>query len=389
MTHLLSNVIDLLCWVLVIPAAIFVGYHSYERSADRRGLVRKWIITVPLVMLIWTLMHVKGSAALVTLLVLVPATVVLALMWTPNIIALLSQPLTGAFDGGIEEVDAKPFYFLAEGKRRQGLYAEAIEEVRKQLELFPGDFEGYMKMATIQMESLKDLPAAEASVAEFLAAPDRAPNEMVSALQVLADWKLQFGRDTDGARESLERIVQLYPGTSFAHAAQQRIARLVTTDEAREVRERGPLEIGTRERNIGLRKEVAALAVAADPNVLAEEYGKQLESHPSDTATREKLAVLYAEQFHRIDLAAAQLEQLIALPAEPPKHVAHWLNLLATLHIKTASDADSAQNALRRIIARFPGGALAEVANRRLATLKAELKGGQSTAIKVLPNQVK
>jgi tetratricopeptide (TPR) repeat protein len=134
----------------------------------------------------------------------------------------LIKPLTGTFDGGNEEAEAKPFYFVAEGKRRKGLYEEAIAEVRKQLEQFPGDHEGYMKLASIQMEDLKDLPAAQATLNEFLGLPGRAPNEMAAALHLLADWQLQFGRDAQAAIGSLQRIVQLYPGTSFAHAAEPR-----------------------------------------------------------------------------------------------------------------------------------------------------------------------
>src|SRR5208282_5327850 len=100
--------------------------------------------------------------------------------------------------------------------------------------------------------------------------------------------------------------------------------------------------------------------------------------------TREKLAVLYAEEFQRLDLAADQLEQLIGLPAEPPKHVARWLNLLATLHIKVAHDAAAAESALHRIIERFPGGALAAMAVSRLASLQSEFKSSQRTPVKTL-----
>jgi tetratricopeptide (TPR) repeat protein len=305
-------------------------------------------------------------------------------LWAPSIGAILAGPLTGAFDGGDEEAEAKPFYYVAEGKRRKGLYEEAIAEVRKQLEQFPGDFEGHTMLATIQMEDLKDLPAAQATLNEFLELPDRAPNEMAAALHLLADWQLQFGRDAQAAIGSLQRIVQLYPGTPFAHAAEQRIAHLGSADETSRVRYQGKFTVTPGERDLGLRKDSAPVSAPADPHVLAEEYVKQLELHPSDTDTREKLAVLYAEQFQRLDLAADQLEQLIGLPAEPPKHVARWLNLLATLHIKVARDVAAAESALHRIIERFPGGALASVAAGRLASLQSELKSSQKSPTKTL-----
>ena len=223
MTHPWANAIDTVCWVLVLPALAFLAYRSYKRSDDRGRLVLKWVISAALVWIIRVLARIPSPFT--PIFVALPA-VALGVLWAPSIGAILAGPLTGAFDGGDEEAEAKPFYYVAEGKRRKGLYEEAIAEVRKQLEQFPGDFEGHTMLATIQMEDLKDLPAAQATLNEFLELPDRAPNEMAAALHLLADWQLQFGRDAQAAIGSLQRIVQLYPGTPFAHAAEQRIAHL-------------------------------------------------------------------------------------------------------------------------------------------------------------------
>jgi tetratricopeptide (TPR) repeat protein len=381
MTHPWANAVDTVCWALVLPALAFLAFRSYRRSDDRRGLVLKWVVSVPLALIILTLIRIQSPW--IPILLLAPA-VVLGLLWAPSIGSMVAGPLTGAFDGGTEEAEAKPFYFIAEGKRRKGLYEEAIAEVRKQLEQFPGDFEGYTKLASIQMEDLKDLPAAQATLNEFLQLPGRAPNEMAGALHLLADWQLQFGRDAQAAIGSLQRIVRLYPGTPFAHAAEQRIAHLGSADETSRVRYQGKFTMEPGKRDIGVRKDSTPASAPADPQALAEEYVRQLELHPSDTDTREKLAVLYAEEFQRLDLAADQLEQLIGLPAEPPKHVARWLNLLATLHIKVAQDVAAAERALRRIIERFPGGALADMAVSRLASLQSELKSSQKSPTKTL-----
>jgi tetratricopeptide (TPR) repeat protein len=374
--------------VIVLPALAILAYRSYRRSDDRGALVRRWIISAALVLIMWFIswFRVPGHPLFMTIkpfFILFPA-LILGRIWVPSIGAALASPLTSAFDGGDEEAEAKPFYFIAEGKRRKGLYEEAMAEVRKQLEEFPGDFEGYMKLASMQMEDLKDLPAAQTTLDEFLQLPGRAPNEMAGALHLLADWQLQFGRDAQAAIGSLRRIAQLYPGTPFAHAAEQRIAHLGSADETSRVRYQSKFTVEHGERDIGLRKDSAPVSAPADPHALAEEYVRQLELHPSDTDTREKLAILYAEEFHRLDLATDQLEQLIALPAEPPKHVARWLNLLATLHIKVAQDAAAAESALHRIIERFPGGALATVAISRLATLQSELKSSQRSPTKTL-----
>jgi hypothetical protein len=109
-----------------------------------------------------------------------------------------------------------------------------------------------------------------------------------------------------------------------------------------------------------------------------------LEAHPLDTAARERLAVLYAEEYRRIDLAVDQLEQLIAVPAETPKNIARWLNLLATLHIKVNRDRRAAEDALKRVTALFPKTFHADLAVQRLAYLDAELRSKDSADPKKL-----
>jgi len=70
---------------------------------------------------------------------------------------------------------------------------------------------------------------------------------------------------------------------------------------------------------------------------------------------------------------------LAALPNAAPHDIAHWLNLLATLHIRHGHDMEAAENDLRRIIERFPKSAVATRAVTRLATLQAELKAAANT----------
>jgi tetratricopeptide (TPR) repeat protein len=231
------------------------------------------------------------------------------------------------------------------------------------------------------MEDLKDLAAAEATLNDFLGYPGRSPGEVIGALHLLADWQLQANRDSKAARETLQRIVDLYPGTPFAHAAQQRIAHLGSFNEAMRARYSTVFTVTPGKRGDNLHR---ADAPPPDPRVRVAELVEQLKLYPADTDAREELAVLYAAEFQRLDLAVEQLEQLIALPAEPPKHVARWLNLLATLHANYAHDQQAAEKALHRIMERFPGGALAAMAASRLATVQTEIKTAQSTPTKVL-----
>jgi hypothetical protein len=95
--------------------------------------------------------------------------------------------------------------------------------------------------------------------------------------------------------------------------------------------------------------------------------------HPLDNEIREKLAIVYASEFKRLDLAAAELEQLIATPNQSQKNVAHWLNLLADFHIRLANDVDRARETLQRIIDLNPAAATANTARIRMSQLRLEL----------------
>jgi tetratricopeptide (TPR) repeat protein len=106
---------------------------------------------------------------------------------------------------------------------------------------------------------------------------------------------------------------------------------------------------------------------------------KHLERHPLDTEAREKLAIIYAEHYQRLDLATFELEQLIEQPEQSAKHVAHWLNLLADLQIRLGADYETARRTLEKIIKRFPDLSVTEMARTRLGRLKFELKGQKET----------
>jgi tetratricopeptide (TPR) repeat protein len=238
-----------------------------------------------------------------------------------------------------------------------------------------------MKLAALQAEDLRDLPAAKATLDQLLQQSGLPPKQAVAALQTLADWQMQLGRDPAAARESFQRIVQMFPNSAFSHNAEQRLAHLDGVTQTREFREHAVFKVPSGERDLGLR-QTAPLpeSVPDDPEALAAEYVRQLEKYPADTETREKLALLYAEQFARLDLAVGQLEQLVALPNESAKHIARWLGLLATLHIRYGNDMVAAEHALRRVIARFPKSADAGKAVARLAALQGVWKAAATAA---------
>jgi len=127
--------------------------------------------------------------------------------------------------------------------------------------------------------------------------------------------------------------------------------------------------------NIGLIKNYEPLKpVEEDKAELAQKYVTHLEKYPADMEVREKLAILYAEHYQRIDLAADQLEQIMAQPGQPMKQVVHYLNLLADMQIRQVGDFEAAKRALERIIELYPKYAPAENARQRIAHLRFEMK---------------
>jgi len=122
----------------------------------------------------------------------------------------------------------------------------------------------------------------------------------------------------------------------------------------------------------------------SDPANLAAQYVEHLQLHPQDAEAREKLAVIYADHYGRLDMATDQLNQLIEQPHQPAKLVVHWLNLLADLQVRHGADLDAVRLTLERIIERYPNHAAAGMARNRLNLLKLEMKArGTSKAVKM------
>jgi hypothetical protein len=167
----------------------------------------------------------------------------------------------------------------------------------------------------------------------------------------------------------------------LALQAAQRIAHLSGTEkQLRVAQDRQPVFVPEGVKNIGLLNSSQHLIPAeTNPEKLAADFVKHLERHPHDTEAREKLSIIYARHYQRMDLATLELEQLIEEPEQPAKHIVHWLNLLADLQIHGGADYDTVRATLKKIVERFPDLPAAEITRNRLGRLKLELKGQQQT----------
>ena len=360
----------------------YLAFRSIRRAEDPSRTVFKWVLTfLTLIFLRWYVWPMTGQGGMVTF-VSIAYTIVCGLVlfvtWYREVLSFISQPITSLFDGGNLEPEPRPLYSMAQAKQKKGQYLEAVSDIRQQLDRFSTDFEGHMLLAQIQVEDLKDLPGAELTIQRLCAQPGHAPANIAFALYSLADWHLKYGADRDAARRAFEQVIALLPDTEFALTAAQRIAHLGSPEMMLPASERHKFAVTEGIRHIGLLKESPSLKpVEKDPDQMAAEYVKHLEKYPLDADARERLAALYTDHYHRLDLAADQLEQLIQQPHRPLKLIARWLNLLADLQLRSGADYDTIKQTLQRIIDLDPKHSAAETARNRIGLLKLELKGKQ------------
>jgi len=366
--------------VIFVVLAGVVGWRWLKGSRDTPvRLIGKWMASALIVVfLIFSVMPtvMQGGAGALMVPVIAVCGLILALLWTPNITAFLARPFGNLIDGGDDEVDPEPLYSIAIAKRKNGKFLESITEVRRQLDRFPSDVVGQMLLAEIQADDLKDLPGAALTIERFVAQPGHSPKNVAYALNALADWQVKHAQDVEGARATLQRIIDAFPESEEALLASQRLAHMGDDDYLLSRGNRPALVLKAGVENVGLLKTYEALKpVEEDKGETARKLVQHLERFPADMEAREKLAMLYAEHYLRVDLAGDQLEQIIAQPGQPMKNIAHYLNLLADVHIKVAGDYEGARAALERIIELYPKFAPAENARQRIAHLRLELKG--------------
>ena len=371
----------LLVWAVAMGRILLKPLRRHELLGV---LLLKWLCTVIaigfLVKVVMPMVGRGGYEAIMSGLPLALFTLLaLTALWRHSIAEMIARPFENLYVGGGEPEKPHPVYSVAQARQKQGKYAEAIEEIRNQLARFPSDVQGYVMMAEVQARDLKDLPAAQATIDDFCAQEGQSPPHLVFALYSMADWHLELGRDRAAARRCLERVIEVLPDTEFALNAAQRIAHLGTAEMYLPPEEQRKFEVIEGPRNLGLTGDPPAVKVPGDdPAQAAADYVKHLEEFPLDTEAREKLAILYAEHYGRLDIASDELEQMIAMPNQPARLVVHWLNLLADLQVHHGADLETVRGTLQRIIDAYPKMAAAEMARKRLNLLKLEFKGGET-----------
>ena len=378
MSHALHLVLNIFLSLFGLGFIGWLFWRSLKTSEDPGRLIFKWLLTAAVVWFEFAVAvpaFVRGGLDAVFGLGLTGAlSMAINVIWRNAILDLITRPLTSIFDGGSEPPEPKPAYSMALAKRKSNHPLEAIVAIREQLAKFPADFEGFLLLANIQAEDMNDLPGAENTLNHFCDSPNAPDRQVVAALTQLADWHLKKAADVDSARRALQKIAEKFPETEFALHAEQRLAHLGETEKILlEHHDRQPIAVPEGVQNIGLLDSTEFLRPKEiEPGKLAAVYVKHLEQHPHDADVREKLAVIYARDFKRLDLATLELEQLINETRHTPKQIAGWLNQLANFQIELGADVATATATLQKIVEDFPDQPAAEMAQRRLARLRQE-----------------
>lgn len=371
--------LDLAVLVVLLGILGWLGWRALRRNPEPLRLLSRWIITG--VLFIGSVPIVRdatqNSHPLVRWFSVVSGLIiglVMAFIWTPVIINMVSDWIGNLYTGGREEPISEPVYSPARARRAQGQTEEALRLVRAELEKFPEDYTGQLLMAEIYAQDLADLQAAETWVMKVAQQSKYSPSVRAFALFSLADWYLSVQKNSEEARRVLELVGELLPDSEYALQAAQRLAHLPTSAMLAGEENRRVIKVPEGRRDLGLRPlRPEEVIKQKSPEEEAEELVQQLEKHPLDLSARERLAQIYALELGRLDLAVEQLEQLVNCPNVAPKQITHWLHMMAEFYLRVAQDTAAAEGVLRRIMEMYPDSVYSRQAEEhilRLPTLR-------------------
>ena len=360
----METALNVLEWLVGIASfGWFIWWRLQEDEAGPWGFVIKALASLVILYLYirfgmgW--FREGGFAAVMGLGMGMASALALGVVWRDDLIGIV-----GNFIGGFYEdktpLEPKPYYAHAEAKRMAGDFPGAVAAVRAELEKFPHDFDGHMRLAALLAEHTEDLPGAVAVIEDTLRIRSLTPGQIAYALNTVADWHLKFARDTESARLAVERITTLLAGTDAALHAQQRLANFTTPEMLAREEERQPIVIPEFERKLGLKRRKPVAPDKPDINAAERRLRERLTRNPNDWVAREELARLYVEEFEFHDRGLQELELLISAPGQPQREVVRWLHQKASWQAKFCNDALAGKATLDRIQKLYPNSAAAE-----------------------------
>jgi hypothetical protein len=267
-----------------------------------------------------------------------------------------------------------PSYSRAIGQINFGKYEDAEVEVINQLEKKENDFQGWMMLAELYATKYRRLEDAAQVVVDLCNDPTVQPVEISVACNKLADWQLELGMNPAAARAALDLLIQRAPDSHFAHMAEIRLKQLPRTrEDLLDQKQRRSIRLPALREHFeepvtAEQKAVNRRQATQEANLLT----ARLQHNPNDHETRERLAVVLAENLGHVKLAIEQLRLIIKMPENPPESRAKWLAHIANWERRFNKNEAAFVATLNEIIRDFPKTTQGYSARRQLQLLEYE-----------------
>jgi hypothetical protein len=266
-------------------------------------------------------------------------------------------------------------YAKAIAKMKFGKYAEAESEVLQELGRCENDFDGWMLLAELYANHFRDLREADRTIRELATEPKTTPSQIGVAFHRLADWHLKLAGDPVAARNALEAIITLLPGTHLAHMAQLRINQIPATRQAFEEQKEKGRTLRLPALNDSLDDIATPETPVLDPNEANRRLNdcvQKLRQNPNDVTAREEFARLLAAQTGKASAGIEQLRLLLSMPNQADQKRVEWLALIASWQLHYLQDETAGRATLEDLVHNHPESAQAFAAQRRLSQMDAE-----------------
>jgi outer membrane protein assembly factor BamD (BamD/ComL family) len=153
------------------------------------------------------------------------------------------------FQEGIQDIGllADSSTLAPQGPDQAKLAADYVQHLQQH----PLDNEAREKLAQLYAEYYGRPDLAALELEQMIQQPHQPPVKIVRWLNLAADLHVRHGQDEEGARASLQRIIELFPTLSHAQVAEQRLARLKL--EIKGQQKSQAVKLGSYEQDIGLK----------------------------------------------------------------------------------------------------------------------------------------
>ncbi len=363
-------------WVLAIVLFTTIGGLAYFslRKSEIKFLTSRIVATIPICIGIFYVINL-GFNPLVPFLAAILGGI-FAIIWTGPIITLVIKPFTDIFFPS-EEIDEAPIYSSALRLRNQGLYSQALEKINLELEKFPEDPKGHILKSQILARDRKEPEEAIEQLESFLGndPPPPKPAQVVILTQ-LAEISLEHLKNHDLAQTYFKEIIRKFPDSEASQSAEQRIAQIIipSAKKAREPNKNFTVEKNDRDYGLEYGRDYVHDNLTKQMDDLPiEDLMAHLIEHPKNFAARKELVRRLAFEEDEPEDAIKWLQEALEIPHQSHRQRAGWYDMLVDIQIKKLANLDAAKMTLTRFIDEDPQSGMADLARKRILTLRREL----------------